>query len=54
MKAAIEALKQEQPGKLIVAVPVAPSDTAAVLQKIADMFVCLETVDDFLRGQLLC
>jgi predicted phosphoribosyltransferase len=48
MKTAIESLRREQVGKLIVAVPVAPSDTAAILRKIADIFVCLEVPDDFM------
>jgi putative phosphoribosyl transferase len=48
MKAAVEALKREQIGMLIIAVPVAPPDTAAVLQKIADVFICLEIPDDFM------
>src|SRR5574337_1901793 len=47
VKAAVEALKREQVGKLIAAVPVAPPDTAAALQKIVDVFVCLETPGDF-------
>lgn len=48
MKAAVEALKREQIGSLVVAVPVAPPDTAAVLRKIADAFICLEIPDDFM------
>jgi predicted phosphoribosyltransferase len=48
MKAAIEALKREQPGKLIVAVPVAPPETAAELGNMVDVFVCLDTPRDFM------
>ncbi len=48
MKAAVEALKREQVGNLVVAVPVAPPDTAAVLQRIVDVFVCLDVPDDFM------
>ena len=47
MKAAIEALKQEQVAKLIVAVPVSPRETATELRKMADEFVCLEIPGDF-------
>jgi len=48
MKAAIEALKQEPIGKLIVAIPVAPKETAAELRSMADGFVCLDTPVDFM------
>ncbi len=48
MRAAVEALTREHVGKLVVAVPVAPPDTAAVLQRIVDVFVCLEIPDDFM------
>jgi putative phosphoribosyl transferase len=48
MRAAVEALTREHVGKLVVAVPVAPPDTATVLQRIVDVFVCLEIPDDFM------
>ena len=48
MKAAVETLKREQVGKLVVAVPVAPPGTAAELQRMADVFVCLNIPEDFM------
>jgi predicted phosphoribosyltransferase len=48
MKAAVETLKREQIGKLIVAVPVAPPDTAAELRAMADVFVCLDIPRHFM------
>lgn len=48
MKAAVETLKREQVGKLIVAVPVAPPYTAAELQRMVDAFVCLDIPEDFM------
>jgi putative phosphoribosyl transferase len=43
MKAAIAALKQENPAKLIVALPVAPPETVEVLRTMVDELICLET-----------
>ncbi len=40
-KAAVETLKREKPKELIVAVPVAPEDTALEFEQLADRFVCL-------------
>jgi predicted phosphoribosyltransferase len=48
MKAAVETLKRELVGKLVVAVPVAPPATAAELQKTVDVFLCLDLPEDFL------
>ncbi len=48
IKAAVETLKREQVGKLIVAVPVAPPYTAAELQRMVDVFVCLDIPEDFM------
>lgn len=48
MKAAITALKEAEVEKLIVAVPVAPPDTAAELASMVDEFVCLSTPADFM------
>jgi putative phosphoribosyl transferase len=43
MKAAIETLKKEKIKKLVVALPVAPPETANELKKMVDEFICLET-----------
>ncbi len=48
MKAAVRTLKPEQAGKLIVAVPVAPLGAAAELKSMVDVFVCLDTPEDFI------
>ena len=48
MKAAIETLKGEMIRKLIVALPVAPPETADELKRMADEFVCLETPQYFM------
>jgi predicted phosphoribosyltransferase len=48
MKAGIEALKREELGNLVVAVPVAPRETAAELQTMVDVFVCLDLPEDFM------
>jgi putative phosphoribosyl transferase len=47
MKAAIAALKLEKIVKLVVALPVAPMETAAELERVVDEFICLETPFDF-------
>jgi putative phosphoribosyl transferase len=47
MKAAIAALRQQRPAKLIVAVPTAPADTCKELQEAADEVVCPFTPDPF-------
>jgi predicted phosphoribosyltransferase len=47
MIAALHALRQRQPARLICAVPVAPPDTAAEVAKNCDELVCLETPEDF-------
>jgi putative phosphoribosyl transferase len=47
MKAAIETLRKEDIKKLVIALPVAPPDTADELREIADEFVCLEVPSDF-------
>jgi putative phosphoribosyl transferase len=43
MKAAIAALKQENIAQLVVALPVAPPETAEVLRTMVDELICLET-----------
>ena len=48
MMAAIDTLREERIGKLIIAVAVAPPDTAQKLTSLADAFVCLETPEHFL------
>ncbi len=48
MKAAVETLREAKIGKLVVALPVSPADTAEELRRMSDEFVCIETHDDFL------
>jgi len=48
VKAAIETLKKGRMKRLVVALPVAPSDTAEELRRIVDEFICLETHGDFM------
>lgn len=43
MKAAITALRKEEIGRMVVAVPVAPPETAEALKHMADEFICMET-----------
>ncbi len=47
MRVAIKALRKQNPGELVVAVPVAPPDTVHVLRKEADDVVCLATPEPF-------
>ncbi len=47
MRVAITALRQKNPRKLIVAIPVAPFATCKRLQREADAVVCLSTPSDF-------
>ena len=47
MRAAIQALRAQQPDKIIVAVPVAPFQTVAHLRSEADEVVCLATPEPF-------
>jgi putative phosphoribosyl transferase len=47
MKAVVIAAQPQQPGRLVVAVPVAPPDTVAELQAMVDEVVCLETPEVF-------
>jgi predicted phosphoribosyltransferase len=46
-RAALRATRMRKPKKLILAVPVAPTDSLAVMQQEADEVVCLETHTDF-------
>jgi len=41
-RAALEATRQRRPSRLVLAVPVAPTDTLATLRAFADEIVCLE------------
>ena len=43
MRAALEAVRQRTPKKIIMAVPVAPSDSLKNFRELADEIVCLET-----------
>lgn len=47
MKVAIKAVRHYQPKELVVAVPVAPSDTIEELRQQVDEVICLETPDAF-------
>lgn len=47
MRAAVAALRQLDPAAIVVAVPVAPPDTAAKLREEVDDFVCLATPESF-------
>lgn len=47
MRAAIAALRQLQPARILVAVPVAPADSVSELQRLADAVYCLETPTPF-------
>jgi len=47
MRAAVRALRQSHPAKIVVAVPVAAPDTAESLRKEADEVVCVDTPDMF-------
>ena len=47
MLAAIQAVQQEHPARVVVVVPVAPRDVCAALRRVADDVVCLRTPSDF-------
>jgi putative phosphoribosyl transferase len=47
MRAAVSALRQEGPGRIVVAVPVAASDTCNAFGDLADDVVCAETPEPF-------
>jgi predicted phosphoribosyltransferase len=48
VKAAIQALRREKLEKLVVAIPVAPPQTAIEIERMADEFVCLATPEAFM------
>ena len=47
MRAAVEAVRQHQPARVIVAVPVAASETCREFQALADEIVCAKTPEPF-------
>lgn len=47
MRAALRAVRARKPAKLVLAVPVGPSDTLEAMQDEADELVCLERYDGF-------
>ncbi|HSQ73676.1 MAG TPA: phosphoribosyltransferase [Rubrivivax sp.] len=47
VRAALKALQRRHPGRVVLAVPVAPSDTVAELQHEADEVVCLSQPEPF-------
>ena len=47
MLAAIRALQEQKPARLVVAVPVAPAPTCAWLRREVDELICLYAPDDF-------
>lgn len=48
MKAAVAALRRKQPAQIVVAVPVAPAETASALAALADEVMCLATPSPFI------
>ena len=47
VRAALQALRRRRPGRLLLAVPVAPADTVARLRAEGDELVCLATPEPF-------
>jgi putative phosphoribosyl transferase len=47
MRAAIAAVRADQPARVIVASPVAPPDVVAAMERMADRVVCLHMPQDF-------
>ncbi|MEW6127260.1 MAG: phosphoribosyltransferase [Acidobacteriota bacterium] len=47
MRAAVAALRAQQPAQIIVAVPVAPPDVCQLFQRLADECVCTLTIEPF-------
>ena len=48
LKASLMALRQSKPMRIVVALPVAPEETVAALQDLADEVVCLSTPAPFI------
>jgi len=46
-RAALQAMRARKPRKLVLAIPVAPTDTLKKLRREVDDLVCLEHYDDF-------
>jgi putative phosphoribosyl transferase len=47
MRAGVAALRKLQPARIVIAVPVAPRATCAILRKLADEVVCAIEAEDF-------
>jgi predicted phosphoribosyltransferase len=47
MQAAIRALREKQPRKIVVAAPVAAAETCAKLRPLVDQVICVRTPDPF-------
>jgi putative phosphoribosyl transferase len=47
MRAAVEALRQQEPSELVVAVPVAPAESRDDMTAVADQVVCARTPEPF-------
>jgi predicted phosphoribosyltransferase len=47
MRAAVEALRQREPAEIVVAVPIAPPDACAELERDADAVICAHTPELF-------
>jgi predicted phosphoribosyltransferase len=47
MRAAVRALRQRDPARVVVAVPIAPPDTCARLRRAADEVICARSPDEF-------
>ena len=47
MRAAVEALRQQEPAELVVAVPVAPPESCDEMARVADHVVCARTPEPF-------
>jgi len=47
MRAAVTAVRQKQPARIVVAVPVSPPSAVEDLQREADEVVCVNMPDDF-------
>jgi predicted phosphoribosyltransferase len=47
MRAAVRAVRQQQPAKVVVAVPVGAPSTCKALEQDADEVVCLQTPEPF-------
>jgi putative phosphoribosyl transferase len=47
MRAAVAALRQEGPSRIVVAVPVAAPDTCEAFRDVSDDIVCAETPEEF-------